>query len=173
MSRRKSTFTRNAFRPVLQSPSCSCGSCKEQGEEINSEPVAVEEMLPEERHVYETLVASYGDNTTVSELLLDHFVDVAIKYAGEIIDENKYWTRVLPKEEWLESLEPLVREGLKGYFSDLDEQLTKTAEKLENPYTDARLRTIAATETTMARTCSSLLLSDLNNTIVAVSQGKM
>lgn len=173
MSRRKSNPIRNAFRPVSQSSSCSCGSCKGQDKKVNNEPVAVEEMLSEERHVYETLVASYGDGTTVSELLLDHFVYVAMKYAEEIIDDDSYWTRVLPKEEWLESLEPLVREGLKGYLSDLDEQLTKTAEKLENPYTDARLRTIAATETTMARTCGSLLLSNLNNTIVAVLRGEM
>lgn len=174
MTKKSRSFTRNAFRPMLQHPSCTCGSCKkEDGADINDKPIDVEEMLPEEREAYDKLVTSYGERTTVSDTLFDRLVASSMKYAGEIIDGDDYWTRVLPREVWLEELEPLIQEGLKGYLSDLDEQLEETAGKLEDPYSDSRMRTIAATESTIARTCASILLSDLNNTISAVLKGQV
>lgn len=130
-------------------------------------------MLPSERHVYDTLAADYGQDARVAELLLDHFVQTTLDYAGELIDADKYWTQVAAREVWLEELEPLVREATEDYLTELDQQLDETSGKLDEPYSDGRLRTIAATETTMARTLAAILLNDLNNTLAAVAQGRV
>lgn len=177
MPKKKQPFIRPATRTILGGDGGAAihhqhATTKAAQAAVSDHPITVEDMLPAERHAYEVLTGDYNEYTTISALLRDHLVDVAVEYAGELIDQDPYWTQVAPRQVWLDELKPLAEAAITEYLEGLDVQLALTSGKMDNPFTDSRFRTIAVTENTMARTCGAVLLDGLNNTMAALREGK-
>ncbi len=171
--------SRSALKPAFKPTNpVACGCKAEPGEApVNEEPPALDELLPEELRVYDLLREDWSDDTSIYALLYEPLVDAAMGYAESILESDSYWSSIMPHAEWLEAVEAFASEGLDTYVRQLEAQLGKTTADLQaqgkDAFNEQRIRTIAATETTMARTAAAVVLTDFNNTILAVREGRL